>query len=111
VSRIASNAFAIISCVIPSGLGVFPLTTIKLYACLSSSIKTGFQSYLKCFRRMVGWIESGGGLGNSVFRRAIHLPLKVSFPFIEGIRPYVKSLVYAITLKIDLGSVFSRNLF
>jgi hypothetical protein len=111
VSGIASNAFAIISYVILSGLGVFPLTAIKLHACSSSSIDTGSQFHLNCFRRIVSWIESGGGLGNSVFRRVVHLPLKVSFLSMEGIRPYVKSLVYNIALKIDLGSVFSRNLF
>jgi hypothetical protein len=56
-------------------------------------------------------LESGGGLGNKVFLKALYFPLKASFPSIVGIRPYDDGLVYDIALKIDLGSVFSRNKF
>jgi hypothetical protein len=55
--------------------------------------------------------ESGGSLGNSVCLKALYLPSKVSFPSIEGIKPYDDGLVYNIALKIDLGSVFSKNEF
>ena len=59
---------------------------------------------------MIGW-ESGGGLGNKVFLKALYLPSKVSLPLIEGIKPCDDGLVYDIALKIDFGSVFSRKEF
>jgi uncharacterized membrane protein YgaE (UPF0421/DUF939 family) len=77
----------------PSGPGVFPLTAVKLHAYSSSLIETGFQSYLKRFWDVFCGIESEGGLGNNVFRRALYFLSKVSFPSIEGIRPYVDGLV------------------
>jgi len=76
-----------ISYVIPSGPGVFPFTAVELHASLTSSIETWFQVQLKGSRILFASVGVGGGGGNSVFLKALHLPSKVSFPSIKGIRP------------------------
>ena len=111
MSGIAWNAFAIISYVMPSRPGVFPFTAVGLQACSNSSIETGSQSQLWLKNGLVTSQESGGGLGNNVFLKALYLPSKVLLPLIKGIKPYDDGLVYNIALKIDFKSVFSRKEF